>query len=113
MRINKQFKGSGQYRQGDVMVIPSRIPENAVKLQPSEGNRVVLAEGEVTGHFHTMPYGPAVMFRDSCAGGRCYIETTEPTPLKHDEHNTITIEPGEKCVVRQRQYNGEARRVED
>lgn len=113
MKINKHFESSGQYRQGDVMIIPANI-SGVTRELPAKNGKVILAEGEVTGHFHSMLYGPAVMFKDESTGGKHYLKITKKTDLTHDEHEPITLEPSTKRILRQRQYcSGEVNRVRD
>jgi hypothetical protein len=40
-----------------------------------------------------------------------FLRVAEPMPLKHQEHGTITVEPGVYRVVRQREYAPEAPRM--
>ncbi|HVY51874.1 MAG TPA: hypothetical protein VHA07_09990 [Devosia sp.] len=93
-------------RQGDVMVVPAAgIPKNATALPP-DGNRVVLAHGEVTGHCHAI-YGRATMFRaDEGGGGVRYLDVPEAgEALKHEEHRTHQIPAGPHIVIQQREYD--------
>jgi hypothetical protein len=102
---------AGQYRQGDVLITPVKIPETATRvtsdrlLGPDVDGRnisVTLALGEVTGHHHTV-FGGALLFRDS--DGADYIDIVEPSVLKHQEHSEFTMLKGDqKKVIRQREY---------
>ena len=64
------MKKNTGFRQGDVLVIPvATIPASAQEVQPRNG-RLIVAEGEATGHHHSFPHRQgAVMFRDDVAGG--------------------------------------------
>lgn len=55
--------------------------------------RLVLAEGEVTGHAHVIEEG--VRKADKNADGTISFALSEPRELVHEEHGTITIPPGE------------------
>jgi len=105
---------SEQYRQGDVFLQPvaeGEIPEGERKQIAPVNGRVVLAEGEVTGHNHTMSAETATM---ELIDGRVLLTVAEPTPLTHQEHGEIEVKPGMYWVVPQREYQPEAvRRVAD
>ena len=99
-----------QYRQGDVLVDKTAIPAEAVVVECRE--RIVLAEGEATGHAH------AVLDCDRAdlleADGVRYLRVKSPVDLVHEEHGTITIEPGEYVIRRQvEQWMDEVRQVAD
>ena len=99
------------YRQGDVLIEKvAEIPAGAA-VAPKAG-RYVLAEGEATGHAHTVDarYGELVESR-----GMLYLRLTAAAPLEHQEHATITLEPGTYRVTRQREWTDadEPRQVAD
>ena len=95
------------YRQGDVLIVRvDELPENAVQAQPALRG-VVLAEGEATGHAHTMSAETVTKYQ---ALERDWIVVKEPTPLTHEEHNVINIAPGTYWVLRQRVYTPERNR---
>lgn len=101
-----------QYRQGDVLITPiGAIPASA--KQVSTKKRVVLAEGEATGHQHAIDYSAKKMtvFLD---GEQMYLRVLEPVVLMHQEHAAATIEPGEYLVRRQVEvWLDEVRQVAD
>lgn len=98
------------YRQGDVLLIKRQIPKNA-KKQP-KGNRIVLMEGEATGHAHAL-YEPdkADVY---AANDEVYLRVIAPTALRHEEHAPITLPAGDYLYVGQFEYTPkEIRRVLD
>ena len=97
------------YRQGDVLLVPvDEIPEGAKRLRPK---RVILAEGEVTGHVHELVGGKVDLFEKAEV---VFAKIMTAPQLQHAEHATQTIEPGIYRVVRQREYSPEAvRQVAD
>ena len=101
----------GYYQQGDVLMVPCRIPEEAVP-QPEQG-RLVLAEGEATGHAHAVQ-GDAELLE---LGGRLLLRVLSgDNRVVHEEHGTITLPPGEYEVRRVQEYDHfaeEAREVAD
>jgi hypothetical protein len=99
-----------QYRQGDVLVLKvDSIP----KLQKTKIVR--LANGEITGHHHTICEG-AVGYADDETGLAEFVEVEEQegVDLVHQEHETITLPPGKFRSVIQSQYTPEEiKRVAD
>ena len=90
-----------QVRQGDVLLHPvAGVPETARPL-PRTAGRVVLAEGEVTGHFHAIRSIGATLLAD---GEDRYLRVADPVVLDHEEHAAIEIVPGSYRVVIQREY---------
>jgi hypothetical protein len=99
------------YRQGDVLLKPvSKIPKSqrcAVK-----NGRFVLADGEATGHAHTICELDCTLFIDDQQ--RLFMRTDDGCTLMHQEHGPISVDPGKYEVVRQREYApGEIRNVAD
>lgn len=90
-------------RQGDVMLVPvSERPDNVTAAAP-DGNRVVLAYGEVSGHAHALVKDLAIEWITPDATAR-YLQVTAPAaPLTHEEHDTIIVPSGWYKIVRQRQ----------
>jgi hypothetical protein len=90
-----------QVRQGDVLLVPvDEIPDGARSLART-GGRVVLAEGEVTGHAHAIRAAGATLLG---AGEERYLRVTAPVTLDHEEHAAIEVAPGAYRVVIQREY---------
>src|SRR5216684_73852 len=97
------------YRQGDVLLVPvEEVPEGAKRVRPK---RLVIAEGEVTGHVHELVGGKVELFEKAEV---VFARIMSAPQLQHAEHATQTIEPGVYRVVRQREYSpSEIRRVAD
>ena len=97
------------YRQGDVLLVPvDEVPKGAKRLRPK---RVILAEGEATGHVHELVGGKVDLFEKAEV---VFAKIMSAPQLQHAEHTTQTIEPGVYRVVRQREYSPEElRRVAD
>lgn len=140
--MNNTERGNGtakttpaQYRQGDVLVVAATIPDGATPVALEHG-KVILAHGEVTGHYHGIDGSAATMYEKD---GERYLHVGPRKPgvkvkpwkreavadydpaidgvvakLIHDEHNTIDIPAGTYKVRRQREYRrGEIKRVVD
>ena len=101
------------YRQGDVLLVEvAQIPVNA-KAVRRVGGRVILAEGEVTGHRHAISDGGVELLE---LGERRYLNVPETgAELRHEEHTKIDVTPGAYEVVIQREFDDaeEWRRVAD
>lgn len=95
------------YRQGDVLIKKvDAMPEAVKPVDWSEEGRVILAYGEVTGHAHALPLSLVSMF--ATEAGQRFINVSEGAELTHEEHATITPQPGVYEVVQQREYTPEA-----
>jgi hypothetical protein len=103
-----------QYRQGDVLVTPARIPAGAVRQCQGV---ITLAEGEVTGHSHTITATAEKVehyIHDATGEPILYLRVKEPVVLSHQEHAPATLEPGDYIVRRQvEEWMDEVRQVED
>jgi hypothetical protein len=90
-------------RHGDVLLVPrSSLPETAVLQGKANDGRTVLAEGEVTGHFHAFDKGmPVDLLID---GATKWVRVTEPSALKHDEHKALQIPVGIYEIVTPVEY---------
>jgi hypothetical protein len=102
-----------QYRQGDLLILPvESIPESAKQVGQRQ-NRLVLAEGEATGHAHVLT-APAVEEYVTDTDERFFRIMAANGLVAHDEHETITLPHGDYEVRRQREYTPEEiRRVAD
>lgn len=105
-------KGAKMFRQGDVMVVEiDAVPADAKPVRRDAG-RVVLAYGEVTGHAHAIREKGVALLE---LGAERYLRVEKGAELKHEEHSTISIPPGDYRVIQQREYDDaeEWRRVAD
>lgn len=99
---------SKQVRQGDVLLNPIDFsPVVFQKLDRVKG-KLILALGEATGHAHAINDENAEMFR---TGERTFLRVTEkPAELVHEEHGTVTVEPGDYEIIMQRQQDARSER---
>lgn len=109
------MKVTNQVRQGDVLITTVlSLPKEAILTEVGEndGNKVVLAEGEATGHSHTVKREKVKPY--STPTGELYLEVLFPVEVEHQEHAPITLQPGKYKVVRQMEYwMDEVRKVSD
>jgi hypothetical protein len=89
------------YRQGDVFVQQSDIPKDA---KPILGPRIVLADGEVTGHQHVIVADPTICVAYE-KDGKIYLHVESPVDLVHEEHAPVTLPPGDYVSYIQREYD--------
>ena len=99
------------YQQGDVLIESAKIPSSA---KVSNKNRIVLAEGQTTGHAHV------ITDLNNCTALESdpdlYLRVTNEVTVKHEEHNIITIAPGDYKVRKVQEYDHfleEAKAVQD
>ena len=104
MSTNKRSALNGLIRQGDLLLVPvNALPERT--WNRSNGRRLVLAEGEATGHAHVIDDVRAEL-RDEGWGGRRFIVVEEgaTVSLEHDEHDTLDVSAGIYEIRIQREY---------
>jgi hypothetical protein len=90
------------YRQGDVLLMQiDEMPGSAQEGTP-DGDRIVLAYGEVTGHAHAVAAELARIFVDKET--RFLHVGDGGASLVHEEHATIALDPGVYRIVHQREY---------
>jgi hypothetical protein len=89
-------------RQGDVLLVAiNKMPTDAVEI-PRTKRGVVLAEGEITGHFHGIRSRSATLYRTEMDAR--FLRVTAPVGLSHQEHTTVKIPPGDYSVIIHAEY---------
>ncbi len=89
------------YRQGDVLLEEELLLPDRVRLLPHK----IVARGELTGHAHRFEVKldkDVELYQDST--GNLWIRVNRPSPLVHEEHSTLWIEPGTYRYLPQREY---------
>ena len=106
------------YRQGDVIIERiATIPSEAVKQKPSA--RIILAQGEVTGHHHALEIETPVEWfvfgeiapinhKPDTLVGELYVLLPSGGVVNHPEHSSIKLPAGNFRIIRQREYSPEA-----
>jgi hypothetical protein len=93
-----------QYRQGDVLLrAVETIPPRARPAR-AEGDRVVVAKGELSGHAHAFAAAEATMYRQARTGRVFLLIAEAGARLRHEQHEPIAVPPGPYEVLRQREY---------
>lgn len=107
----KKNEGVEQFRQGDILF--ERIAEvpKGFKYDPerSASGRIVLAEGEVTGHFHEVLEDDSTVVLSATENKAIdelilHVRAPEGVEVKHPEHAAVPLPPGLWKVSRQREY---------
>lgn len=93
------------YRQGDVLIRPVEKMPRGLKPVPRDNGRVILAYGEVTGHAHAiLEEDVQLLAADVEELEQAFLRVESECAVVHDEHDTITLPPGDYEVTRQREY---------
>ncbi len=102
------------YRHGDIGLHPSKSTKGEII---SHNGSFVLAEGETTGHKHTISVNDMTdMVVKKLADGSILLTLKTDGVLTHEEHKTLPIKKGTYKVVREREYDYysmQANRVQD
>jgi hypothetical protein len=103
-----------QLQQGDVTLKRiDAIPKGERTHIKRTARGLVLAEGEATGHAHTIEEADAELIQ---IGERMILKLLTQATIVHEEHKPVTLEPGIYEVGRVREYDyfqQMARRVAD
>jgi hypothetical protein len=93
-------------RQGDILLVPvERLPDGLIEV-PREDGKIILAEGEATGHLHMIDSEKATFLAEDIAQIEDrFLAVEEEVALEHPEHDTVTLAPGNYEVRRQREYD--------
>jgi hypothetical protein len=87
-------------RQGDVLLVEVEAIPAEARMRRRDG-RIVLAEGEATGHAHAIHEEDA---REFWHGEERFLLTRSRSQLVHEEHAPIVVPPGSWRTVQQREY---------
>jgi hypothetical protein len=98
----------GLLRQGDVLLVPVESVPSRARAIVDGRRRLVLAEGEATGHAHVVRGRRAQLLAHRSPTRHYLLVEAEPATLVHEEHDPIRIPPGSYRVVRQREYEPRA-----
>jgi len=91
-------------QQGDVIL--KRIDEiptgDRIRINKNNRGEMVLAEGEVTGHYHGILEKDSELFN---INNKVYMDLKETATLTHQEHHHITLDPGIWEIGRVQEYD--------
>lgn len=108
------MKQSLQLVQGDVFFLRIENSDKNFRRLPKEG--FVVAEGEITGHKHRVVEAPDSIVEIAEDANGFYLNVVKGTAqMTHQEHDTITLTPGQYQIIKQVEYDEveELRRVMD
>ncbi|HEX5826202.1 MAG TPA: hypothetical protein VFY23_01665 [Candidatus Limnocylindrales bacterium] len=94
------------FRQGDVLLVAldeASVPATLEPIAHAPG-RIVLAEGEVTGHAHAVHAPGAQLLHPRGNEDERLLRLPDPADLVHEEHATIPLPAGTYRIVIQREY---------
>lgn len=97
-----------QARQGDLYF--DKVASLPSTVKPS--GSPILAYGEVTGHCHRVREGQDFVKTFVDTNGDIWMSSDRSFDLDHDEHGTLTMEPGTYKMTRQREYDADEREKE-
>ena len=107
------------YQQGDVLIEKiDAIPSNVKEIEKNGNAKLVLAEGEATGHSHTIDTieAPNTRLFAGIDIPDMFLQTSAKTTIKHEEHHHIDIPAGNWKIRKVQEYDHfaeEARAVQD
>lgn len=102
------------HRQGDILFIPvDSIPDGVKLVDRDSRGRIVLAEGESTGHAHCVLDDPATLFAPTDLDEMAdrFLKVEGEAAVVHEEHDTVHLERGDWAVRRKREYQPERPRI--
>jgi len=109
---NKEVNMTKPVRHGDVTLHTAKLPAGAKVV--AQSTKFVAAEGEVTGHHHTVESDGEFQVLE--AGDKRYFVFAKPATISHPEHRTLTIPPGtyrQGQEIEENPFNNEIREVLD
>ena len=101
------------YRQGDVNLVKvDDMDFSGAEEIKAENGRAILAHGEVTGHFHSVPAAAAKQFR---LGDKEFLKVNKDCEITHQEHAAFKVPQGtyQKVIAREYLEAGKTRQVVD
>ncbi len=87
---------------GDVIVTMEKLPSNFETMPIVKD--ACIAYGEATGHAHKI-FGSNFELRECPKTKVRHLRVVEPVMLKHQEHDAVTIPPGEYRIGIQKEYD--------
>jgi hypothetical protein len=102
MKADSTSTGPKLVRQGDLLLVP--VPDLPPGLSKVGSGRLVLLEGEATGHAHVVDDERASLYGWVSSARYLCVEGESPVMLVHDEHDPLPLSPGVYEVRRQREY---------
>lgn len=88
------MKNKNHIQQGDVLIsLIDKLPTDA-KLLPKDKRGCVLAEGELTGHYHACKDEGVLLYERPNGARFVHNTTSAPRRFTHQEHKSVTVPSG-------------------
>jgi len=105
----KMFGRKKRFQQGDILFESiGRIPKKAKKLGRKDG-KLIIAEGEVSGHIHSVESEFAELFDSESLSMDVEkflkVEKGKSVEVTHQEHDTVILPPGDYAISRVREMH--------
>ena len=103
--VNKVAKQKEKimYQQGDVLI------KKVAEIKGKKLNHLTLAEGEVTGHFHSITKGDAELYEHE---GTLFLKVIDDkVELTHQEHDVVVLPKGDYEIGIIKEYDHLSREV--
>jgi hypothetical protein len=91
---------------GEAMIFTSNLPDDAVQIEPTNGDFHIIADSETTGNHHVIDIKRGTRFFKS--GDRSFVAVEEPTQVRcvHPaRHDAVTLTPGVYETSLQQEYD--------
>lgn len=89
------------YRQGDILFRAVPVEQAQGRTMKRKNKRIVIAEGEVTGHAHAVEMPRVKMIEGTLSR---FLVSPTPFEIVHEEHDTVQMPAGAYEIVQQREY---------
>lgn len=93
--------GDVAYRHGDIVLIVAELPAHARRIS-ADGEPIVLAVGEATGHAHTVTGTRVALW--SADEQRYLVAESTDVALDHQEHGHVPVQVRTYFVGQEREY---------
>lgn len=95
---------TGLCRQGDILLRRVDALPAPTTIVARVDKRIVIAEGETTGHAHAIEAPPEEATLLTTAENARFLRLTAAVELRHEEHAPIALAPGIYEVIQQREW---------
>lgn len=105
-KMKNKMKNQSVILHGEAMIFASKLPKDAVEINPSHQNMHIIADSETTGNHHVVDVKPKTRFYRS--GETVFMVNEEPTQVRcvlEKRHDAIPIESGTWEFGIQKEYD--------
>jgi hypothetical protein len=95
-----------QIQHGDILLKRIAVLPWRITPLPRRDGKIIVAEGEATGHNHVIESDKATLWvMEQDGETQLYLEVTEPVTITHDEHKPLPIPEGIYEIGRVKEYD--------